>query len=198
MSSTTSTTDHHTLSDAIKHDHKEIFTSYDHYMKSSADHDAQVRWAHQLVWAAARHTVGEEIIVYPLFERFLGKEGAQMADQDRAEHHYIKVRLAEMEHMEVGTDEYNDMMKDVMDHLRDHVQGEEDHDLPRLEPALGSDSAKYAKDFERTKIFAPTRPHPDAPNKPPFETLAGLMTAPIDKLRDAFSQFPTEEMMKQA
>lgn len=42
------------------------------------------------------------------------------------------------------------------------------------------------------------RPHPSAPNKPPFETLAGLMAAPIDKLKDAFSKFPTEEMKDQA
>lgn len=34
--------------------------------------------------------------------------------------------------------------------------------------------------------------HPSAPNKPPFETLAGLLAAPIDKLRDAFSNFPSE------
>lgn len=30
-------------------------------------------------------------------------------------------------------------------------------------------------------------------NKPPFETLAGLLAAPLDKLRDAFNNFPSEE-----
>jgi len=34
------------------------------------------------------------------------------------------------------------------------------------------------------------RAHPNAPNKPPFETVAGLMAAPIDKLRDLFEKFP--------
>jgi hypothetical protein len=38
--------------------------------------------------------------------------------------------------------------------------------------------------------------HPHAPNKPPFETLTGFLVAPIDKLKDAFSKFPTEEMKK--
>lgn len=37
------------------------------------------------------------------------------------------------------------------------------------------------------------RSHPSAPNKPPFETLAGLMSAPMDKLKDMFSKFPTTE-----
>jgi hypothetical protein len=39
--------------------------------------------------------------------------------------------------------------------------------------------------------------HPSAPNKPPFETFAGLMAAPIDKLKDMFAKFPTDEQ-KQA
>ncbi|KAK4074669.1 hypothetical protein Purlil1_12888 [Purpureocillium lilacinum] len=36
-------------------------------------------------------------------------------------------------------------------------------------------------------MFAPTRSHPRAPDKPPFETVVGLMTAPLDKVRDIFS-----------
>ena len=39
-----------------------------------------------------------------------------------------------------------------------------------------------------------TRAHPAAPNQPPLETMAGFLTAPIDKLLDAFAKFPTEEM----
>ena len=35
--------------------------------------------------------------------------------------------------------------------------------------------------------------HPNAPNKPPFESLAGLMAAPLDKLKDAFASFPSDE-----
>jgi len=34
------------------------------------------------------------------------------------------------------------------------------------------------------------RAHPNAPNKPPFETVAGLLAAPLDKLRDLFEKFP--------
>ena len=42
------------------------------------------------------------------------------------------------------------------------------------------------------------RAHPCAPNKPPFETLVGLLSAPIDKLKDMFAKFPTEEMKEEA
>lgn len=78
--------------------------------------------------------------------------------------------------------------------------------------AIGpEDSASAAVSFKRTKKFAPTRyvisrstcrtfgltqrhrAHPGAPDKPPFETLAGLMAAPVDKLKDMFAQFPSQE-----
>lgn len=34
------------------------------------------------------------------------------------------------------------------------------------------------------------RSHPSAPDKPPFETVVGLMTAPVDKLINLFNKFP--------
>ena len=37
------------------------------------------------------------------------------------------------------------------------------------------------------------RAHPSAPNQPPLETFVGFLAAPIDKLKDAFASFPTED-----
>jgi hypothetical protein len=54
------------------------------------------------------------------------------------------------------------------------------------------DSENHTKKFMRTKKFIPTRSHPSAPDKPPFETVAGLMAAPIDHLADLFRKFPEE------
>ena len=48
--------------------------------------------------------------------------------------------------------------------------------------------------FSNYPIFTTTfSSHPSAPNKPPFETLAGLMAAPMDKLKDIFSKFPSDQ-----
>lgn len=58
---------------------------YNEY-KRAPDHNMKTRWAHQLTWAVARHSVSEEIVVYPLFEKRLGDQGKKMADTDRKEH----------------------------------------------------------------------------------------------------------------
>ena len=83
--------------------------------------------------------------------------------------------------------------------LQEHVKDEETNDLPTLERALSGDAtADIAKSFERTKMFAPTRSHPNVPDRPPFETVAGLLAAPIDGLADIFRRFPDERTYTRA
>jgi hypothetical protein len=78
-----------------------------------------------------------------------------------------------------------------MKDLNQHIKEEENDDLPALESAIQNDeSESIAKSFGRTKAFVPSRSHPSAPNKPPFETVVGLMTAPVDHLMDLFRKFP--------
>ena len=42
-------------------------------------------------------------------------------------------------------------------------------------------------------MFVPTRSHPNAPDKPPFETAVGLLGAPIDRIKDLFKKFPEDD-----
>ncbi|KAG6877893.1 hypothetical protein C0993_002557 [Termitomyces sp. T159_Od127] len=184
-----------TLIQAIKHDHQEINDYYDQFVKASGNIDAQERWARQLSWEVARHAVGEEIVVYPLMEQCLGEKGAKLADKDRADHMAVKKQLYDLESMTVGSKNHANLLESIMADLRHHIADEEKNDLPDLESALGEDgSLDAASRFARTKQFAPTRAHPSAPDKPPFENLAGFLAAPLDKLKDVFSKFPTEEM----
>ncbi|TDL19007.1 hypothetical protein BD410DRAFT_774379 [Rickenella mellea] len=172
-----------------------MYEYFEYYNKASGNADEQERWANQLIWEVARHAVGEEIIVYPLMEKHLGERGKQLADEDRADHQYVKEHLYKLEGMKAGTPEYSSLLNEIMEHLHKHNDSEEQNDLPPLEKEIGgAASHEAAASFKRTKKFVPTRPHPSAPDQPPFETLVGFLAAPIDKLRDVFTKFPTEEM----
>jgi hemerythrin superfamily protein len=74
-----------TISDAIKKDHQEI-NEYAKNIRAAADEDAKVRWQNQFTWELARHSIGEELVVYPAFVKHLGARGQEIADKDRAEH----------------------------------------------------------------------------------------------------------------
>lgn len=83
----------------------------------------------------------------------------------------------------------------LMDDLSQHLKEEETNDVPKLDNALSwQESNRLARSFDRTKMFVPTRSHPGAPNRPPFETAVALLTAPIDRLADIFRKWPDEEM----
>ncbi|OBT86574.1 hypothetical protein VE02_05099 [Pseudogymnoascus sp. 03VT05] len=104
-----------------------------------------------------------------------------MADKDRADHHTA------------GSPEFLPTIKALMSNLSDHIKEGEEQVLPALDSKLSAeDSSSMAKSFSRTKAFVPSRSHPSAPNKPPFETAVGLLAAPIDHLADLFRKFPDE------
>jgi hypothetical protein len=144
---------------------------------------------------ASRHAIAEELVVYPAIDKYI-PNGTAVADKDRAAHQKVKILLKEFEAMDPSDPQFEPTLKAIMADLKQHIQDEELHDIPQLEKALANhlaESADLAKSFERTKMFTPTRSHPAAPNKPPFETVVGLMVAPIDKLRDMFAKFPRED-----
>lgn len=75
------------LIDTIKQDHREI-ESYYNTITNSKDEDEQIRYQNQFTWELARHSIGEELVVYPAFERHLD-DGKSVADKDRREHQTV-------------------------------------------------------------------------------------------------------------
>ena len=70
----------------------------------------------------------------------------------------VKNRLYNLEKLNVGTPEHAQLLKDIMDHLKPHIEGEEHNDFPKLEKAIGVQGSKEAAaSFARTKKFVPTR-----------------------------------------
>lgn len=45
--------------------------------------DIQKRWANQLAWSIAEFGIGEELVLYPLMEKYFGNHGSQVVRQDR-------------------------------------------------------------------------------------------------------------------
>jgi hypothetical protein len=204
------------VSDLVKHDHQELKTYYDNIKKAQRD-DEKIKWQNQFVWELARHSVAEELVVYPAFEKHI-PGGPRMAEKDRSEHQQVcysslslplsqpmqpaylvltmcafqvKEKLYEFQSMSPSDVTFDPTIDSLWEKLSQHITEEERDDLPALEKALDADeSGALARSFDRTKLFVPTRSHPSAPDRPPYETAAGLMSAPIDKLMDMFRKFP--------
>lgn len=80
--------------DTIRTDHREIEDYYSKVLGSTSDKE-KVQWQNQFTWELARHSIGEELVVYPQLEKKLA-DGRAMADKDRNEHQSVtnpRVRL---------------------------------------------------------------------------------------------------------
>ena len=76
------------ISEAIKQDHREIESYYERIINSS-DGDEQTRFQNQFTWELARHSIGEELVVYPVLEKMVSG-GAEIANKDREEHQKVR------------------------------------------------------------------------------------------------------------
>jgi hemerythrin superfamily protein len=205
-----------TITEAITRDHREIEQYYNEVVNNPGNHDHQQRFGNQFTWELARHSIAEELVVYPAFEKYLGDKGKQMAEEDRKEHHQVcdpsakkeqkpslpltnpqqvKELLKVFQSMSPTDPDYIAKLKEIWTPLSSHIKGEEDEDLVRLEAALkdasqSEQTQQLATTFGRYKAFVPSRSHPAAGEHPPFETVMGLLTAPIDHVADLFRKFP--------
>lgn len=75
------------ISHAIKTDHREIEDYYNKILTSETEKE-KIQWQNQFTWELARHSIGEELVVYPQLEKKLD-DGKAMADRDRREHQSV-------------------------------------------------------------------------------------------------------------
>lgn len=183
-----------TISDVIIKDHRELESYYNEVINSD-DVDHKTRFGNQFTWELARHSVAEELLIYPAMEKYIGgKEGHEHAEKDRQQHHQVKELLKEFQNMKATDSGYVPKLKELWAILGQHIKEEEQDDLPALESALAKadkgTSESLAKNFGRTKMFVPSRSHPSAGENPLFEGPMGMLAAPLDHIADIFRKFP--------
>ncbi|KAF2122554.1 HHE domain-containing protein [Lophiotrema nucula] len=178
-----------TITQKLKEDHREIESHYNEVV-STSDPEHQQRFGNQFTWELARHSHGEELLVYPAFEKYLGDKGKEMAESDRKQHHEM---LKVFQNMSSSDPKYVPHLKELMTSLKEHIKDEEQSDLPALEEALAKHpgySESMAKNFGMLKALVPSRAHPSAGENPLFEGPLGLLLAPIDHIADIMRRFP--------
>jgi len=78
-----------TITEAIREDHSELYEYYQKLTSPGADEKTQQEYQNIFIWELARHSAGEELVVYPAMEKHLGKKGLELADKDREQHHEV-------------------------------------------------------------------------------------------------------------
>ena len=173
----------------LLNDHRNLEKYYSNYKLATSIEEGH-RWFNQFVWEISRHAVSEELVVYPLMEG-LGEHGQKLSEESREGHRRLKTMLEDLRH-EKDESKFEAKFDAAFQELQDHLKIEEGEDLPYIKQNVSQeDLQNLGKTFALGKKIAPTRPHPEVPDKPlALEIALGLLIAPIDKFRDVFTSFP--------
>jgi iron-sulfur cluster repair protein YtfE (RIC family) len=134
------------------------------------------------------HAVIEEQLFYPVARRAAAQTTA-MVLESLEEHHIVKWVLSELESMDAADERFEAKVTVLIEQVRHHVTEEEEDLFPKVAAGLGQERlAELGDQLEAAKRVAPTRPHPRAPDTPPANVIAALMSTVVDRGRDAMKK----------
>ena len=177
-------------------DHREVeamFTELETLMQTRSDTNDERRkdLADQITIELVRHSVAEEVAVYPEVKRKVGEEEAERAKREHAEAERTMKRL---ESLDADDAEFEQEIRKLMSEIRQHVAEEEGEMFPRMRQIMTQDElTELGKRVEKIKAMAPTRPHPSVPNDPIKRLAVGPVVGLFDRLRDLASGRGTKE-----
>ncbi|HTE73534.1 MAG TPA: hemerythrin domain-containing protein [Actinomycetes bacterium] len=169
--------------DVLTSDHAEI-TALLAVISNEADPQRARDLADTVVAELVRHSVSEEMHVYPAMRKHL-PDGDKAVEHDIEEHKEIESLLKELEKADAAGSDFRDVVRRLTDVLDDHVADEEQEQFPQLRARIpAAELVEIGAKVERAQRLAPTRPHPNAPNAKPFHLLVGPGVGLVDRLRD--------------
>ena len=182
-------TDHSTdrdVLDLLMTDHREVEELLQQLL-STSDGGQRRDLADQLVAELVRHSVAEEMHVYPVMrDRLPG--GQQAVDHDTSEHKELEALMKQLESADASSAAFTDVVRKIAAALQDHVSDEEQEQFPKLRQAVPAEELVALKEkVETAKRLAPTRPHPLSPNAELFHKTVGAGVGLVDRLRDKIS-----------
>jgi hemerythrin superfamily protein/carbon monoxide dehydrogenase subunit G len=172
--------------DVLTTDHREV-TLLIGEIWGTADADTRRDLADIVISELVRHSVAEEMFVYPAMRKHL-PDGDAAVEHDTAEHKQLEATMKQLEGVDASDARFTELLRQLETILADHVADEERDQFPQLRARVPREElVQMAGKVEAAKKVAPTRPHPGAPNNQVFHKLVGPGVGLVDRLRDKLS-----------
>jgi hemerythrin-like domain-containing protein len=173
-------------------DHQEM-KEFFRELEAATTADARRDVADRLTAEVARHSVAEEMYLYPAARKAL-PDGDELVEEEIEEHSEVEELLKRWEGMSGDDPEFMSTYHEIKEGLLHHIDEEEEAELfPKLQAALSREEQEdLGAKITKAKKVAPTRPHPSAPDEPPLNKLVGVPTGIVDRIRDKMSGRSTD------
>jgi hemerythrin superfamily protein len=183
----TSTADRDVV-DVLTTDHHEVLELLEQV--PGADPAQRREMVETVIAELMRHSVAEEMYVYPAMREHLPDGEAQVQD-DIEEHQQLVEVMKELEDVDSADPRFLPTLGRLEQVLRHHVSDEENEQFPQLRARLTREQlVEIGGKVEAAKKAAPTRPHPSAPHSALFHKTLGPGVGLVDRLRDKLTGRP--------
>jgi len=171
----------------LEHDHREVeemFKALEALRGATGEDDLKRKkeLADDVTIELARHSVAEEVLVYPKVE---DKVSAEEVKHAREEHAEAEETLARLEKLDASDPGFDAEVETLMAEIRHHIEDEEGQMFAHMRQVIDEDELRtLGERVEAFKKVAPTRPHPNVPNETLPRVAAGPAASIVDRLRD--------------
>ena len=176
--------------EVLEHDHREVEQMFAELetLRGASTEEAKSRrkeLTEQATIELVRHSVAEEVLVYPPVE---DKVSAEEAEHARKEHAEAEETLQRLEKLDADDPRFDDELATLMAEIRHHITDEEGQMFTHMRQVIDADELrKLGARVEAFKKVAPTRPHPNVPNEALPRMAAGPAASLFDRMRDLAS-----------
>ena len=173
--------------EVLEHDHREVEQMFAELesLRGAATEEAKARRkevTEQVTIELVRHSVAEEVLVYPEVDK---KVSAEEVEHAREEHAEAEKTLQRLEKLGADDPAFDDELATLMAEIRHHIEDEEGEMFAHMRQVIDTDELrKLGARVEAFKKVAPTRPHPNVPNTPLPRLAAGPAASLFDRMRD--------------
>jgi len=173
--------------EVLEHDHREVEQMFGELesLRGASTDEAKSRRKEvtdQVTIELVRHSVAEEVLVYPKVE---DKVSAEEAEHARKEHAEAEQTLKRLEKLDPDDSGFDDELATLMGEIRHHIEDEESEMFADMRRVIDHDELRtLGARVEAFKKVAPTRPHPRVSNEPLPRTAAGGPASLFDRMRD--------------
>lgn len=107
------------------------------------------------------HSKIEEDIFYPAFELVTDTEGQALIAQSLEDHDQVSQKIIELKDLEMGDEELDSRLAELISDVEDHMEREETELLPRAERILWSEMEKLGIQMEKRQAELMASPEYD-------------------------------------
>ena len=178
--------------DELTSDHREATALLDRILTTS-DPQARRDMADTVITELVRHSVAEEMYVYPVIED-LFPDGKEVVRHDTEEHKELERTMKELEGCAADDPRFSALVSQLRDQLHHHATDEETEQFPELRARVPREKlVQMREQVDTAKKIAPTRPHPGSPNNEVFHKLVGPGVGLMDRVRDKLTGRTTRD-----